>query len=174
MAGGLYCLPRLISGYICDPRPRPPPPCPCPAPVLLSPEPLLRPPSSSALGPVPGTLAPATELLYGHRTRPPPPSSSPVPMPRPVFLSPKPLRWPPSSSALGPVPGTLAPATELLHSHCPHSGPHPPPWSPSPSSSPITVHTLGLVLGAQTGSSRYLLTWNLLRPGQGKNYVPAN
>ena len=26
----------------------------------------------------------------------------------------------------------------------------------------------------QTGSSRYLLTWNLLRPGQSKNYVPAN
>ena len=26
----------------------------------------------------------------------------------------------------------------------------------------------------QTGSSRYLLTWYLLRPGRGKNYVPAN
>ena len=26
----------------------------------------------------------------------------------------------------------------------------------------------------QTGSSRYLLTWNLLCPGGGKNYVPAN
>ena len=26
----------------------------------------------------------------------------------------------------------------------------------------------------QTGSSRYLLTWNLLRLGRGKNYVPAN
>ena len=26
----------------------------------------------------------------------------------------------------------------------------------------------------QTGSSHYLLTWNLLRPGRGKNYVPTN
>ncbi|XP_066333326.1 early nodulin-20-like [Miscanthus floridulus] len=75
-----------------------------PAPVLLSPEPLLRPPSSSALGPILGTLAPATELLRGHRTRPPPPSSSPVPVPRPC----------------PPLPRTLALPAELLR-----AGPHP-------------------------------------------------
>ncbi|XP_066354933.1 uncharacterized protein [Miscanthus floridulus] len=106
--------------------------------------------------PLPGTLAPVAELLRagphpqnpsaGHRAPPRPPHAPPAP----VLLSPEPLLQPPSSSALGPVPGTLALATELFRAgprpRNPSAGHRVPPRSPStrraPPSSPVTVPVL--------------------------------
>ncbi|XP_066316408.1 classical arabinogalactan protein 9-like [Miscanthus floridulus] len=120
--------------------------------------------------PLHGTLAPAAELLHagprprnpnaGHRTPPRPPHTPPAPVllppclcPAPVLLSSEPLlQCPPSSSALGPIPETLAPATELLRGHCPHVRPRPPPQSPSTHRAPSSEHRQALATTSSLGT----------------------